>query len=373
MMTREAAVVNTVKTTIDVEAEDMARLTSVVLVLVLFAAACGGGGGSGGDGLVTSSLASLPQLDSGGEFVQISVSDFRAATNLVAGESASTADQFADILARRSVKDGGLGFVFGGPEIVLSGFLFASEELDDFVGFELEDIDRTAEAIVPPERVSLIVGPGGWGGEAEAYEGDLVTFGQGDDGEIRPAERSALDSLGRPMRAAERDGELLATLSTPLAQGWLDGSAESYADDEEFMSIAVELDKHDVISAILFAGELGQATATAQDLGTRSEPFISEPFSALGIGGTIRDGRAIEVMSYRFASDASAESAIPSLEDAWTTAVLSGGARITDVAELNTIEQSGSVVTVVVLVPDGTVGFARDMAFRRDPPLAFLQ
>ena len=49
---------------------------------------------------------------------------------------------------------------------------------------------------------------------------------------------------------AQLDGELLAAFSTPVVQGWLDGSGERYSDDEQLMALADGLDNCDVSSAV---------------------------------------------------------------------------------------------------------------------------
>ncbi len=333
---------------------------------------------SGGEvvdgGLVSTALWSLPQVPAENG-VQITVVDLAGSEELLGIEPATADDRLRWMAVAGPVDEGGLGFRVATPELFLRLGL-GPDLLEEEVGFSLLDIDSTAEVSAAPERVNVFVGPDGWGGKAEPYQGDLSTIGQADDFEIDPASRSVLDSLGRPVRLAERDGRLAASFSTPVLEGWVDGSPATYAGDDRVSPIAEALDGHDVVSALLFIGDFFAAPPLFPE--DRLEefadlPYISQPFIAAGIGNTIRDGRAIEVVAYRFLTDDSAEAAMPSIETAWTTAdSVVAPTPIADLAEFQSMERTGPVVTVVVAVPDGQVGRAADMLFSRDVTLAHL-
>ena len=164
--------------------------------------------------------------------------------------------------------------------------------------------------------------------------------------------------------------------SSPVLQGWLDSSDARYSADDRLAAIAAELDAHDVVSANLFVGDFNAIPPFVSDEfveDVADEPYISERFVAVGIGNTMRDGRAIEVIAYHFGTDAAAEAAMPSIENAWTNVDLRFAEHaVTDFAEFESMERNGAVVTVVVAVPDDQIGRALDMLFSRDLPMAFV-
>ncbi len=322
----------------------------------------------GDEGLVTTALNDLPVLDTVDNF-QIYVADFQGAADLLGVGSLPHEERISAIGIPGPVSEGRLGFIFTVPETLRDAYS-RPEDLDEQIGFSFDDILRMSEVVAPPERAVVITGPQAWGGAAEPHVGDLLTIGQAEDFVVDIDNRGPLDNLGRSVRLAERDGKLGASLSTPILQTWADGTGQRYSNDGRVAPLAAALDEQGVVSAAILVSDF---TAIPFDLSEEgfaefdSLPFITERFVAVGIGGTIRDGKAIEVVAYRFLTDETAEAAMPSVEFAWTQAEsLSDGLPISDVAVLTSIERDGPVVTVITGVPEGRVGRALNMFFTQE-------
>lgn len=362
------------------------KTLSALIAAMLLAAACTGTGNDAeqGDadgpssgveqgGLVTSSLSELPQIPADG-FVQIAIADFAAGVELQRVESDPFIDRLVAVTLPAPRTEGGIGFQFAMPEL----FQYAVRdegEFESLVGFPFDVIERYAEVTAPPEKATVFVGPSGWSGTAEPHTDGLLTIGQGDDFAVELGVRHSLDQLGRPVRLAEVDGRLASSLSTPVLLGWVDGTGARYSDDDRLTPLAAELDKHEVISALLFLGDFFAAPEFFPEdeefPGLDEGIYISQPFVAVAIGNTVRDGRAIEVVSYRFLTDASAEAALPSIENAWTNGEsIAVDLSVAEMTEFESIEQNGPVVTVVSVVPDNRVAPALNMLFSRDVTMA---
>ncbi len=325
-------------------------------------------------GLVSTAIADLPQAPSDGTF-QIMVVDFTATVGLLGLELASLENRLAGLGRWGPANDGGLGFRLAIPESLQVPFS-RPDEFAEETGFALSDIDIASQAVVEGGSVSVFVGPDAWGGPSEPHSFGMLTLGQGEDCEFNLDNRTTLDPLGRPVRLAQLGDRLAAACSTELLQGWLDGPGARYSTDHRLFEIAAELDQHDVVSAHLFVEDFnatGPFASEELEEQVAGAAYISEHFVAVGIGNTVRDGRAIEVISYHFGSEAGAEAALPSIENAWTNVQLLWTDRpVSDFAEFESMERNGAVVTVVVVVPDDEIGRAFDMLVSRDLPMAHL-
>lgn len=339
------------------------RAAWLLLSCALVAAGCSSSTDPGADGgLVARALSDLPQIPADGS-VQIVVGDFAAAAELQNVASARFTDQYRAVIFPRPRTEGGIGFQFAVPEFFRSPAL-SDETFEEEAGFSPLQIERFAEVSSPPEKALVIVGPPRWGGIAESHDDGLMTFGQGNDFDIGLDSIHVFDQLGRPFRVTEIDGRLAATLSTPLLLEWRDGVAPRYSDDDRVAPLAAELDNHDVISAFLLISDF----LAPPELSVEGEQaFISEPFVAAGIGNAVRDGRTVEVVTYHFGAEDVAEAALPSVEVAWTDgSSLLSREPVSQMVELESITQSGPVITVVYVVPDNRVGPALNMLFARD-------
>jgi hypothetical protein len=142
------------------------------------------------------------------------------------------------------------------------------------------------------------------------------------------------------VRVAERDGVLVASLTTPSVEAWLAASGPSLAETEPFASVARALDDVGVVTAYLHRGEISSVSAPSDDS------------AAIGLGWAIDDGGPLGVIVFRFESEGVAADNLEAITDRFDGNSVVTDEPISDLMTLEVIETSGSSVVARVRFPD---------------------
>ncbi len=349
----------------------MRRSPALVIAALLLPAglvACSDDGGgdrlASGDGFsVEGGLAELaaPRDIDEGQLVTLTVVDLEAAA--AANGDAAPEDEEA--------------LVFVPPIEVLGGSRGArAEEVEDELGWSLDDVDALAEVVAPPFRFAVVTGDVDEDTLADAdlaHDGDVYSAGEGEDLEANPDDVTAARPIGTPLRMVVDDGRLAASSSTAAVEGWLGDDAGTLADDEDLAGVAAALDEAGVASAFLARGDLTSRAAAVPDeeLAERlaDELPIAEPFSAVGIGWAAEDGEAVMTVAYAFADEDTATAAVTQVEAAFTGDSLQTRRPLTDLVTVEEVESDGAVVVAhLTLGEDGRPQVLADMLINRDLP-----
>lgn len=364
----------------------MRRPTLLVAALLLVAAAaCGdddGGGADrplllGGELSIAAALAELPVPD--GDELTILVADLDAAAEANgAGPRPEDPDEVAAWLGRA-------GGHLGGdddspppvhvPAVEVAGVRAGTPaaEVEEELGWSLADVTRVAEVRAPPFRFTVVTGDV----DEEALEGaDLEDLGDGvwsagtgDDGEVDADATSAARPLGTPLRMAAADGRLAASSSTEATRAWLEGGAETLAEDAGLGAIAAALDDGGAVAAMLAVTDFAPPPTPGPGGDPDARP-ITTPFDAVGIGWGVSGGEAAVTVAYAFADEGAAEGAVDQVSSAWTEGdSLRTAQPLGELAAVEDVQADGALVVVRLTIPDGSrPQVVADMAFGRDLP-----
>lgn len=345
----------------------MLRRTAIVVsTLALAAGTTAGCGDDGpdhltaGDGFsVEAALAELPVPTEDGDGLTVVIFDLTAAAEANGAGERPTSE--GEDLGRwlltatgTATPEGEDGFppVFLPPVDVLGSQGIAQvEEIEDEVGWSVLDVDAVAEATLPPQRFGVVTGDVGEDTFADAGlepdEDGVVSVGEGEDGEVDPDHTSPARPLGAALRMAADGDRLAVSSSTEAAAEWLDGEAETLAEDDDLRSIAAALDDADALCAYL--------TVVADGL----------DFTAVGFGWSVEDGEPRMTLAFAYDDEGAAEGDAGEIEAALT------GDDVADQVALDEVEvDEGVVVAHVRPGPEGRPQSALDMLIQRDGPFA---
>ncbi len=179
-------------------------------------------------------------------------------------------------------------------------------EFDDTLGWSVVDVDAYVHYL--PSPVGYFTAAAGQfaddalAGLPEVAPG-VVTTREGDDFATDFSGSTAVDQLGRPVRAA-RDGDVIAlSLATPLVEQWLADGTETLADDPQLAAIAAALDAHGVLTAQIFrydfrAGAVRPQTPEETEQVAELVAAIPE-FDTVAVGWAVDDaGEPLTVVVY---------------------------------------------------------------------------
>ncbi|QYG92632.1 hypothetical protein HC251_09415 [Iamia sp. SCSIO 61187] len=340
------------------------RSLALMSVLSLAAAGVAGCGGddadrlTAGDGFsVEAALAELPAPPGDGPGSTITIVDLAAAAEANgAGERPEPDDgdavgEWVVAATGTATDDEDVRPIFV-PTAEVLGFerLAAPEELEAQLGWSVLDVDAVAEVVEPPFRFAVVTGDVGDESFSDAgLEPDddgVVSFGEGDDGEIDPESAGPATPLGAPLRMAADGDRLVTSSSTDAVTGWLDDDATTLADDDDVRAVAAALDDADAVSAFI--------TTFSQ----------SARYDALGIGWAVDDGEPRMAIAYVFADDDAAEQGAEDVEAVFDDEGTADRAPVSDHLTLDEVEVDGSLV--VAHVRPGPEG-------RPQTPLVMLQ
>jgi hypothetical protein len=351
-----------------------------VIVLVVVAAASAGGDSSrlssGDDYSVRGALAELPTAAVGDELTEIRTADLSAATELLELERPAAADFEAVwewLAPLTGVASGGvadpefaplflpLGEVFNYPQ------LREIAEFDEALGWSLVDVDAYVEYSTLPRTFAVVTGDfddATLSPELVELSDGIVSYGDGDDGEVNPEASNAVDRLGRPLRLAQDGDRIAASLMTSLVTEWVAGPDETLADDDALSSVAAALDDADVVAAVLTSVEgglenIGGGRLTPVQL-EQIEQLVEQqvpaaPYDAVGFGWGIDAGEAMITVAYHFSSDDEASDAVDSFELLYTEGnSLVSRQPISDLVTLEDVTVDGDIVSVSLTLPAGS-------------------
>lgn len=232
-------------------------------------------------------------------------------------------------------------------------------ELADGAGWSIVDVATLAWGGALPDEFAVV----GAGFADEALSPDLievtdgvVTDREGEDGAQDLDDPSGLDDLGRPIRFAVAGGRIAMGSSTPEVEAWLNGTAETLADDPSMLAVGAALDDASVVSAAVFRpsdDDLGAAEPDqlAEELAGIA---LDQPYDALGLGWSVDDdGAAAITLAYHFASADIATESAERLERIFTDGTTIGrGTPISDSFELRDVTATDEVAVVTVRPSD---------------------
>lgn len=328
------------------------------------------------DLLATIPLAAYEVAVAGGRTVQIDLIDLDVVAEAAGAERppaddvAASLDWAFSVSVPDSPAEGGNGFGVMLPTFVPDpAALSRSEDVAAELGFSMFDIDRSATLFALDSSVAVFSGADlALSPDLVDVGGGIVSAGDGDDGAFDPAERTVARPLGRPLRFGVNGPDVVASLSTPVVQSWLDGGP-TMTEQPKFASAAAAMDDVGVVSGFFlqsdFAGLFG-------DLDVPDAVVLSQAFSVVGIGSSVIDGGAANVIVYVFDNDAAAAAVVPELDDAWRNGELVGvNQAASDLFDVRAVEQRGDAVVVTTLITDqATTTRALDILFRGDPIFA---
>lgn len=164
-------------------------------------------------------------------------------------------------------------------------------------GWSVVDVDAFVHYLpAPPGYLLAVTGDfadDALAGLAEVAGTDgVVTTREGDDFASDITSISGFDSLGRAVRMARVDDTIAAGLATGAVVDWAAGVTPTLADDAELAAVAGALDAHRVLDAQLFRNDF----SSSMELG------VTATFDTIGIGWTVTDDDAVEVV-LAYASD----------------------------------------------------------------------
>lgn len=107
--------------------------------------------------------------------------------------------------------------------------------LREELGWSVVDVDAFVEMNAVPGRFSVLAG--GFDDQTLAHLPEVadgvVTAGGGEDLEDQTGSATPARRLGRPLRMAQSDGRIAASLTLPAVQEWVGGPEDTLADDED--------------------------------------------------------------------------------------------------------------------------------------------
>jgi hypothetical protein len=352
-----------------------------VIVLVVVAAAGAGGDSSrlssGDDYSVRGALAEVPTAAVGDELTEIRTADLAAATEQLDLERPAAAADFEAVWEWLAPLTGVASGEGADPEFaplfIPLGEVFNYRQLreiseyDEALGWSLVDVDAYVEYSTPPRTFAVVTGDfddATLSPELVEVSDGIVSYGDGDDGEVNPEEPNAVDRVGRPLRLAQDGDRIAASLMTALVAEWVAGPDETLADDDALSSVADALDDADVVAAVLTSVEgglqyLGGGTLTPAQL-ARIEQQVEQqvpaaPYDAVGFGWGIDGGEAMITVAYHFSSDDEASDAVDSFELLYTEGVsLVSRQPISDLVTLEDVTADGDIVSVSLTLPAGS-------------------
>lgn len=334
----------------------LAALTALALAAT---AACGdddGGGGAGGSGPLGSladAIQTIPleELDEG---AMISWADVDAATE-AAGLERPTADDL-DALGDWAngltvTRDAPLMIPFA--ETLQLTTLMQAEEFDEELGWSIADVGAFIELHLPPGRFFVGSGDLGLDGDGLTELGDgLHTAGSGDDLATDLEGVTAARPLGRPLRLAEVDGLLAASLRTGPLERWVEGEGDRLDDHDGIARVAAAIDDADAVSAVLYVRSV--------DL-----PWAHD---VVGIGWSVVDGDPVMTIAFHLTGN-DHEAAASALEEALSDGRTLRGQPVSDLIELEEITvDDGVLVATVSPGPEYGVQVPLQMLQTQDVP-----
>jgi hypothetical protein len=257
------------------------------------------------------------------------------------------------------------------PLFVPLGHVFNHQQLsdvaeyDEAVGWSVVDVDAFVEYSTPPNMFAVVSGdfddatlnPG-----LVEVSDEVVSYGEGDDGEQNPEQPNPLDGLGRPVRLAQDGDRIAASFSTPYVEEWVAGADETLADDEALSSVAEALDDADVVAAVLTSIEgglenIGGGSLSPEQLEALEAQIAGQvppaPFDVVGFGWGVDDGEAVIDVAYHFSSEGDASDAVGSFERLYTDGVsVATREPISDRLTLEDVTADGEVVSVSLTLPE---------------------
>jgi hypothetical protein len=247
-------------------------------------------------------LATTPSVDGP---MLLSAADVEAAQDAADLERPDgTGDVFRTWLTDLSGIEAGAAVSVPWPDSLGVQYAAQHEDYVAAVGFGIPQVDAFLAISAPPTRVAVVDG---------RFDPDAVTAAIGEpvDGIwAQPGEdlttdlqhRLAPDELGRPVRVAGDESQMLIALQTDAAEAYRDGEAGDWSD---VLPVADALDAEDVYAAQLWR---------------------DPDDTVVGIGLVAEDGRSVPVVVHRYADADTAEEAAAEL-----VGVQDGPATVADV------------------------------------------
>lgn len=243
------------------------------------------------------------------------------------------------------------------PQVGLIGndFVFDYDSYVAELGFGLTEIDTITEFNSFPKRFTTVTGDVSFPDDLPEVAPGVRTIGEGDDMDVGlSGDRSLLRPLMRPLRVAERDGVLAASLTTDEVEAWLDGGGSSLADTEPFGSIAEALDDVGVVTAYLSSSDGEQQPG---------------PVGSVGLGWTTEGGEPLGVIVWHHDSEEAAAAELDAVTARFEADSLITGDPLTNIVTLDSIEALGSNVVARLRFPDESYpGVIFDQFLRLDVP-----
>lgn len=354
----------------------MKRLPIALLAPLLFATACTAGPdtealSTGDDYSVLGALAEVPAA-AGKEEILLGTADLveaSRAAGLTRPESAEGRDGIADWIGPLT---GGVGADrMHAPVMVPLGSLLRqhvmapTSEVASELGWSLLDADAFVEVGPPPDSFVVAIGEGigPADGLPEVTEG-VVTAGEGEDHSTDLGNVTAARPTGAPLRMAGVEDKVAASNTTSLVKDWL-SEGETLAADPTLAAVAGALDEADVVSAVIergrsmslvdvLAGRMATPEQVAAVQATYDGLVPADPFTAVGIGFGVDDGRARVTVAFHFADDAGAAAAVPVFERQYEEAnLLRTGSPVSEVFELLGATADGPLVVLELAPVEG--------------------
>lgn len=329
-------------------------LAAMVLAL---AAGCGddtgGGGGSGSLGSLREAITEVP-LEVLSEGALISWADVDAATE-VAGLVRPPADDVdalvAWAMALSNDADSVVSVPF--PETVQLVRLRSVEEFAAELGWSLADVDAFIELHHPPARFFVAAGDLTTDGDGVSELGDgVVTAGEGDDLESALDAATAARPLGRPLRLAEADGLLAASLQTGPLETWLAGDGERLDAEPGIAAVAAALDRSGAVAAAVVVRSV----------------HLPWAHDVAGVGWSVDDGDPVITIALHLTGDDHDEAAA-ALEEALAEGQTRTGLPLRDVLAVRDVAVEDEVLVLTAAPgPEGTVHAPLRMLAAQDAP-----
>lgn len=212
------------------------------------------------------------------------------------------------------------------PDVLSPGPIDSLSAVDDELGWSVVDVDAFVSMNTPGANFSVVVGEFDeqtLGHLPEVADG-VVTAGHGADNEPQSGASTVARRLGRPLRMAQSENRIAASLTLPAVEEWIGGAEDTMAGDEELAAVAAVIDDAGATTAYLARGTSHSAAHVfrsapdfAARLQARTDELVADPFDVVGIGWAAPDGAPEITVAYCFDSPEAAGRATGVLADLW--------------------------------------------------------
>ena len=303
--------------------------------------------------------------------VEVELTDYNAASDLAGLDRPDASDQdaaFEWLVELTTAASDGSGFAIFPASFPDLNAARLADEVAAELGFSILNVDRAATITAFPQFFAVVEGANvQLSPDLVDLGGGLMSAGEGEDLAQNLDARTAARPFGEPLRLASSGGLVGASKSSSAVEAWLADGPSMLAVDE-FAIAAEALDSAGSVTAYLVQADFSGLEFLAEEAAAVGFDGFASPFSTIGIGTTMIDGRGASAVVYVFADESAAATAAPVVEMLWRSAPLAGGDEtMADYFDVQTVEQQGRAVLVTATVTEGISTLrTRNLFFRQE-------